>query len=122
MMRDTSAADYHDLARELDAAAQQVGGDPSLLAASLERADTALVRATTPSPHAGRLSSRDDTLAALHAARRAAERQRALVHAMEAERALLQSELAAIRDRANAVAHYRAVSPATPREGFDSIG
>ena len=122
MRRDTSAVDYQELARELDVAAREVGGDAALLAESLQRADAALVRAATPARQRARLTSRDDTLAALHAARRAAERQRALVTALESERAQLQRELADISERANAVARYRSISPATPREGLDFLG
>ena len=87
MTRDTSAVDYQDLARELDDDTQPVGGDSALAAGSLERTNAPLVRATSPASTRGRLSSRDDTLAALHAARRAAEKQRALVRALEDERA-----------------------------------
>lgn len=122
MMRDTSAVDYQDLARELAAATQQVGGDAVLMEESLDRANAALVRATTPSPRRSTNCMRDDTLAALHAARRAADRQRALAGALEVERAQLQRELAGITERANAVARYRAISSTSPREGLDSTG
>ncbi|MBI2795775.1 MAG: hypothetical protein HYX65_03615 [Gemmatimonadetes bacterium] len=121
MTRDANAVDYHDLARELDAAREAVGGDPEQLAGHVERARTVLTRITTPATRP-RPTSRDDVLAALHAARRAAERQRALVSALEEERAQLLRELGDINDRSQAVARYRAISPATPRDGLDFIG
>ena len=121
MRRDTSAVDYQDLARELDAARDAVGGDGERLAGHLQRADAALVRVSTPAGRSLR-ASRDDVLAALHAARRAADRQRALVGALEEERGQLVRELGAINERAEAVARYRDVAPATSRDGRDFVG
>lgn len=81
-------------------------------------ADLPPVRAITPASRTAR-AARDDVLASLHAARRAANRQRSLEGAREEERGQLLRELGDINERANAVARYRAISPATPPDGID---